>query len=104
MCKYLLVGVYTFPVTRKGHPLIEADQQESQDQPLPDPGELTGEEELGDDQLQEDLLQEQEEAEFWGEGEDGGRVAERVNKWGVWMPGRSWWRILKMWQCEMSRW
>ena len=37
MCKYLLVGVYTFPVTRKGHPLIEADQQESQDQPLPDP-------------------------------------------------------------------
>ena len=75
MCKYLLVGVYTFPVTRKGHPLIEADQQEPQDQPLPDPGELTGEEVLGDDQLQKDLLQEQEEAEFWGEGEDG-RVAE----------------------------
>ena len=42
-CKYLLVGVYTFPVTKTWcGPLVTVDGMEPQDHPLPDPGELLG--------------------------------------------------------------
>ena len=46
MCKYLLVGVYTFPVTKTGDPLVAADGSEPQDQPLPGLDEFPGEDEV----------------------------------------------------------
>ena len=73
-CSYLLVGVYTFPVTKDGKSLLAEDPQDHQ---LPDPAEFPGEEEeIIDDDPPEDPLQEQEEAEIPGEGEDGGHLAE----------------------------
>ena len=79
-CKYLLVGVYTFPVTKRGAPLVTVDGMELQDHPLPDPGELSGEEmPLDEDEHPlPDLLQEEldEPLDAEAEGDDGGRFAE----------------------------
>ena len=65
-CKYLLVGVYTFPITRDGVPLVTPDGTEPEDQPLPDLGEFTGEE---DTEEGPDLLQEQDDGNVDAEGE-----------------------------------
>jgi len=70
-CKYLLVGVYTFPITRDGEPLASPDGVEPQDQPLPGLDEFSGEDEAEEGQ---DLLQEQDDGnvdvEGQGENED----------------------------------
>eukprot|EP00435_Cladocopium_sp_Y103_P007195 s4968_g2.t1 len=52
-CQYMLVGLYTFPVTKTGEPLVEDGE---------DPG--------------AEFLGEQAEDEIEGEGEDGGHLAE----------------------------
>ena len=41
---YLLVGVYTFPVTKEGNPLVDVDGLDLHDHPLPDLEEIPGEE------------------------------------------------------------
>ena len=70
-CKYLLVGVYTFPITRDGVPLASPDGVEPQDQPLPGLDEFLAEDGAEEGQ---DLLQEQEDGnvdvEDQGENED----------------------------------
>jgi hypothetical protein len=40
--KYILVGVYTYPVTKRGQPLIPqpGEDEDEQDHPLPDPGDF----------------------------------------------------------------
>ena len=72
-CQYMLVGVYTFPITKTGEPLVEVDGEEPQDQPLPDLDEFPGED--GEDPGA-DFLGEQAEDPIEGEGEDGGHLAE----------------------------
>lgn len=72
-CSYMMVAVYTFPVTQQGRSLLADDQQ---DHPLPDPDAFPGEDEVIDDDQQEDPLQESEDEEICGEGEDGGHLAE----------------------------
>ena len=74
----MLVGVYTFPVTKNGQSLLSEHQQDPQDHPLPDPAEFPGEDEVVCDDLQEDPLQEQAEDDVAGEGEDGGHLAEQA--------------------------
>ena len=73
-CRYLLVGVYTFPVTKQGQSLLA----EHQDQPLPDPAELPGEDEVIGEDPQDDPLHEEVDAELEGEGEDAGHLAEQA--------------------------
>ena len=92
-CRYLLVGVYTFPVTKTGQSLLA---EEPHDHPLPDPGEFLGEDDGMDDAQQEDLLQEQKEVDMCGEGEDGCHLAEQA-AWGAWMHGINWSRTPGMW-------
>jgi hypothetical protein len=76
-CKYVLVGVYTFPVTKAGKPLVDIDGVEPQDHPLPDLEAVLGEDGVIDgeegDLMQDPLHEGQEEAEC-GEGEDGGHL------------------------------
>ena len=76
-CKYLLVGVYTFPITRDGVPLASPDGVEPQDQPLPGLDELEAEDgaEEGQDPLQE---QEDDNVEVEGQSEDEDRKAEKT--------------------------
>ena len=76
-CKYLLVGVYTFPVTKAGVPLVASDGAEPQDQPLPSLDEFPGEDDVNAEQGQ-DLLQEQDDGPGEGEDEDEGRRAENT--------------------------
>ena len=73
-CRYLMVGVYTFPVTKSGKPLVEIDGMEPQDQPLPDLEEFTGENESAEEG---DPLDEQDIDEAQGDGEDGGHLAQQ---------------------------
>ena len=82
-CRYLMVGVYTFPVTKSGDPLVDIDGREPQDQQLPDLDEFTGE---LDPAAGEDPLEEHEDAEVQGEGEDGGNLAQQsaVGSLDVW--------------------
>ena len=77
-CRYMLVGVYTFPVTKTGQSLLSEHQQDPQDHPLPDPAGFPGEDDVVCDDLQEDPLQEQAEDDVVGEGEDGGHLAEQA--------------------------
>ena len=76
-CKYVLVGVYTFPVTKAGKPLVDIDGVEPQDHPLPDLEAVLGEDGVIDgeegDLMQDPLHEGQEEAEC-GEGEDSGHL------------------------------
>ena len=76
-CKYLLVGVYTFPVTRDGEPLASPDGVEPQDQPLPGLDEFSGEDGAEEGQ---DLLQEQEDGnvDVEGQGENEDQKAEKT--------------------------
>ena len=77
-CKYLLVGVYTFPITKDGVPLASPDGVEPQDQPLPGLDELEAEEDGAEEG--QDLLQEQEDdnVEVEGQSEDEDRKAEKT--------------------------
>ena len=99
-CRYLLVGVYTYPVTKQGQSLLA----EHHDQPLPDPAELPGEDEVICEDLQDDPLHEEVDAELEGEGEDAGHLAEQATIQDVLMHGTSWWWNHEMWPCRMSRW
>ena len=76
-CKYLLVGVYTFPITRDGVPLASPDGVEPQDQPLPGLDEFLAEDgaEEGQDPLQE---QADDNVEVEGQSEDEDRKAEKT--------------------------
>ena len=76
-CKYLLVGVYTFPITRDGVPLASPDGVEPQDQPLPGLDEFSAEDGAEEGQ---DLLQEQEDGnvDVEGQGENEDQKAEKT--------------------------
>ena len=65
-CKYLLVGVYTFPVTKSGQPLVDINGVEPQDHLLPDLEGILGEDDIingeHDDPGQDPLHEGEEEA------------------------------------------
>ena len=76
-CKYLLVGVYTFPITRDGVPLASPDGVEPQDQPLPGLDEFSADDGAEDGP---DLLQEQEDGnvDVEGQSENEDQKAEKT--------------------------
>ena len=76
-CRYLVVGVYTFPVIKQGQSLLAEHQQDPQDLPLPDPAEFSGEDEVACEDLLDEPLQEEVERTWW-EGGDAGHLDEQA--------------------------
>ena len=88
-CKYLLIGCYTFPVTRDGASLLPVPGQEETDQPLPGLDEELEEMDHGGDGVDQVLPEEDEPME-----EAEAVMSERPNP--CMTPGIVWWKRPRM--------